>query len=75
MSNVNEMVERYIAAWNERDPRKRLELVARAYTEDANYTDPHRTGNGHVGISAMIAAVAGAFRRLQLPPQERRRCA
>jgi hypothetical protein len=47
MSNVNEMVERYIAAWNERDPRKRLELVARAYTEDANYTDPHRSGDGH----------------------------
>jgi SnoaL-like domain len=61
MSNVNEMVERYIAAWNERDPRKRRELVARAYTEDANYTDPHRTGNGHDGISAMIAAVQEHF--------------
>jgi hypothetical protein len=61
MSNVNELVERYIAAWNERDPRKRRELVARAYTEDANYTDPHRSGDGHDGISAMIATVQEHF--------------
>lgn len=57
MRNVNELVDRYIAAWNERDPRKRRDLVARAYTEDANYTDPHRSGDGHEGISTMIATV------------------
>ena len=28
--NVNEAVVRYLAAWNERDPSRRLELVAKA---------------------------------------------
>ena len=61
MSNANEVVERYLAAWNERDPGKRRTAVARAYTESANYTDPHRSGTGHDGISEMIATVQDRF--------------
>lgn len=61
MNNVTEVVGRYIAAWNERDAAKRRELVAKTYTEDANYTDPHRSGDGHEGISTMIAAVQERF--------------
>jgi hypothetical protein len=54
-------VERYIAAWNERDDAKRRALIARTWTENANYTDPHRSGDGHDGISAMIATVHERF--------------
>jgi hypothetical protein len=61
MSDANELVARYIAAWNERDSRKRRDLIARTYTEDANYTDPHRSGDGHDGIDTMIAAVQERF--------------
>ena len=61
MSNVKEVVERYLAAWNERDPAKRRAIIAKAWTEDANYTDPDRSGDGHEGISAMIAAVHERF--------------
>jgi hypothetical protein len=61
MSNPKEVVERYIAAWNERDAAKRRALIAKTWTEDANYTDPHRSGNGHEGISAMIATVHERF--------------
>jgi ketosteroid isomerase-like protein len=61
MSNAKETVERYIAAWNERDSDKRRALIARAWTEDANYTDPARTGDGHEGISKMIATVHEHF--------------
>jgi len=61
MSNAKEVVERYIAAWNERDAAKRRAIVAKAWTEDANYTDPHRSGDGHEGISAMIATVHERF--------------
>jgi hypothetical protein len=28
MPNVNETVVRYLAAWNERDPKRRRDLVA-----------------------------------------------
>ena len=35
MSNVNETVVSYIAAWNERDPDRRRDLVAKTWTETA----------------------------------------
>ena len=42
MTNVNETVVRYIAAWNERDPKRRRELVAETWAEDGSYVDAHR---------------------------------
>ena len=56
MSNVKEVVNSYIAAWNERDPRARRELIAKTWTEDGSYLDPHRNGESYDGISKMIAA-------------------
>ncbi|HWX33181.1 MAG TPA: hypothetical protein VNZ53_37860, partial [Steroidobacteraceae bacterium] len=53
--NVNEAVVRYLAAWNERDAHRRLELVAKAWTEDGSYVDRVRQGHGHNEIDAMIA--------------------
>jgi SnoaL-like domain len=55
MSNVNESVVRYIAAWSERDPKRRRELVAKTWTEDGTYIDRAREGRGHDSIDAMIA--------------------
>jgi len=61
MSNPTELVERYLAAWNERDTRQRRDLIAKTWTEDATYIDPHRRGDGHESLSAMIAAVHERF--------------
>ena len=61
MSNVNETVVRYIAAWNERDPKRRRELVAQTWTEDGSYIDAHRHGSGHGAIDAMLAATQSQF--------------
>lgn len=61
MTNPTELAERYLAAWNERDARKRSDLIAKTYTETATYTDPHREGTGHAGLSTMIAAVHARF--------------
>jgi hypothetical protein len=55
MSNVNEAVVRYLAAWNERDPKRRRDLVAKVWTEDGTYVDRVREGRGHDGLDAMIA--------------------
>ena len=33
MSNPTQIVERYLAAWNERDPKRRSDLIAKTYTE------------------------------------------
>ena len=61
MSNVNETLVRYIAAWNERDPKRRRELVAQTWTEDGSYIDAHRRGSGHSAIDAMLAATQAQF--------------
>jgi hypothetical protein len=61
MTNVNEAVVRYIAAWNERDPKRRRELVAKTWAEDGSYIDAHRNGSGHGAIDAMLAAAQAQF--------------
>ena len=37
MTSVNEAVINYIAAWNERDPERRHDLVSRTWTEEHLY--------------------------------------
>jgi SnoaL-like domain len=61
MTNVNETVVRYIAAWNEPDPKRRRELVAETWADDGNYIDAHRHGTGHGAIDAMIGAAQAQF--------------
>ena len=48
MSNVNEIVVRYLSAWNERDAARRGDLVAKTWSEDGTYVDGARQGAGHV---------------------------
>ena len=59
-------VVRYLAAWNERDAHRRLELVAKAWTEDGSYVDRVRQGHGHNEIDAMIATAQAHFPGYQL---------
>lgn len=61
MSNVNERVALYIAAWNEQDPKKRRELVERTFTDDGRYVDAHRNATGHAALDAMIDAAQRMF--------------
>jgi hypothetical protein len=61
MKEANDLAQLYIATWNERDAGKRLELVAKTYTESGLYIDPVRSGKGHEEISAMIATVQQQF--------------
>jgi SnoaL-like domain len=61
MTNVNESVVRYIAAWNERDPKRRRELVAQAFSDDGSYLDAHRQGRGHSAIDTMLATAQAQF--------------
>lgn len=61
MTDVNQTVIRYIQAWNERDPKRRRDIVAKTWTEDGSYIDSHRNGTGHGAIDAMIAAAQDQF--------------
>jgi hypothetical protein len=66
MQKVNETVVRYLAAWNERDPQRRRELVAATWIEEGSYIDAHRRGDGHSAIDAMLAATQAQFPNYRL---------
>ncbi|MCO5970129.1 MULTISPECIES: nuclear transport factor 2 family protein [Actinoallomurus] len=61
MSDVNELVGRYIDTWNEKDPAARRAAVQALWAEDGTYVDPLADVRGHDGIDAVIGAVQGQF--------------
>jgi hypothetical protein len=66
MNSVNETVVRYLAAWNERDPKRRREIIAATWIEEGSYIDAHRRGEGHGAIDAMLAATQAQFPNYRL---------
>ncbi|GAA2588265.1 nuclear transport factor 2 family protein [Actinomadura fulvescens] len=68
MSDINDLVERYLAAWNETDAAARRALLAEVFAADAEYTDPLVSVRGVDGLDATIAAVQGQFGGLVFSP-------
>ena len=56
-----QIVEKYLAAWNERDAGARRAAVAAAFDPAAAYKDPLMQGAGHDGLAAMIGAAQDHF--------------
>ncbi|MET9022576.1 nuclear transport factor 2 family protein [Actinopolymorpha sp. NPDC004070] len=65
MSDFTELVERYIATWNETDPAARRAGVEAVLAEDGTYTDPLVDVAGHDAFDATIAAVQAQFPGLE----------
>ena len=61
MSDRTDLIDRYIAIWNETDAARRRDLIARTWTEQASYLDPLMQGDGQAGIDAMVAGVQQRF--------------
>jgi hypothetical protein len=61
MSDASELINRYIALWNETDGTRRRELIAATFTEGASYVDPLAAVDGHAGIDGMVEAVQARF--------------
>lgn len=61
MSNQTDLIDRYIAMWNETDPARRQKLIAETWTEGASYLDPKLEGAGRAGIDAMVQGVQESF--------------
>ncbi len=61
MTPIDPLIDRYIEAWNENDPVRRRELVARTWTETATYLDPALEAQGQPAIESMIEAVQARF--------------
>jgi hypothetical protein len=61
MSNPTELIDRYIATWNETDASSRRDLISRTWSENGSYLDPLMQGDGHAGIDAMVQSVQERF--------------
>lgn len=61
MSEFTDLIDRYIAVWNETDGERRRALIARTFTEGASYVDPLAASDGQGAIDDMIAAVQQRF--------------
>jgi hypothetical protein len=57
------LLENLFAVFGERDPERRLEAIARNYTEEGIWTDPDGTTHGHEalneGVPEQPPAVSG----------------
>jgi hypothetical protein len=54
-SNFNQLVERYVAAWNEKDPLLRRKLIDETWAEDGAYYNRLFVCHGRDMIEAAIA--------------------
>lgn len=57
MSDFNELVGKYLAAWNQTDAAARRGLIGEIWSQDGRYIDPLADVAGHEQIDATIAAV------------------
>ena len=58
---MQEIIERYIAAWNEADPSRPRGLVDALWAPDGSYTDPLADARGREEIDGLIGAVQEQF--------------
>ena len=58
---MHDVIERYIASWNQTDPQLRRKLIDEVWAPDATYVDPLAEAHGRDAIDATIAAVQAQF--------------
>jgi len=61
MDTLTDLIDRYIAMWNETDAERRREIIARLWTRNASYIDPVLQGEGQAEIDAMVRSVQERF--------------
>ena len=61
MDDPKDLVERYIASFNETDATRRRQLLASLYVTDSTYTDPHVDLRGTEQIDGFISQTQERF--------------
>jgi hypothetical protein len=61
VTDITATIDTYLAAWNETDPTRRAEVIARVWAPDGRLIDPPLAAQGHAGIGEMAAALQGQF--------------
>lgn len=57
IETITEVVDTYLAAWNETDPAKRAELIEASLGADLWYRDPMLEADGRDAFDTVLAAV------------------
>jgi hypothetical protein len=65
MSDMTQLVERYLATWNETDPQARRAEIDKLWAEDASYVDPMVVAEGRDAIDHTIAGAQTQFAGLR----------
>jgi hypothetical protein len=71
MADPQNIADRYLACWNERDPARRRALIAALWTEGATYLDPLSHAEGHAAIAALIDGAQARFQDFRFAPAGR----
>jgi hypothetical protein len=58
---MQEIIERYIATWNETDAERRRALIEEVWAADGSYTDPLADVRGRDQVDAVVAAAQQQF--------------
>jgi hypothetical protein len=66
VTNFASLIDRYVETWNETDPQRRREVIARTWTDDGLYVDPLFAAEGRDGIDAMLQGVQTQFPGMRL---------
>jgi hypothetical protein len=61
MNDIDLLVDRYLAAWNEVDAEARRELIAATFTEQVTYIDPLTEITGRALLNTVIEAARAQF--------------
>jgi hypothetical protein len=57
MYELETVIDRYFAAWNEANAVTRAALIEQAWSDDGRYCDPLSDVQGHDGFAAMVDGV------------------
>ena len=58
---VEQVVDTYLAMWNETDGARRAELIAAAWVETGHYSDPLLEAKGRAELSTMVDGLQAQF--------------
>jgi hypothetical protein len=60
------LIDRYVGTWNETDPQRRREVIARTWAEDGSYVDPLFSAEGREGIDALLQGLQAQYPGIRL---------